>query len=310
MTLRCCRPPRSAGRNAVRPTLTVSPTARFSWSARSAIEAAARIAASTVDSSPRPVCTLRWRSRMIHASAVCSRSNSLTWISPWRAVRLPVDPVHGIARRVRPDGRRQGRRLERAHRRGMAALERRRGQVPAGQRLEPRVDDDRDPLPDRRRRLEEAERVAGPDVQRLDPEVAATRQRGADEPRPLGPPAQGDRPARQPARQGRRVVDLQPRLRHPAAVAERVGHPHPVADMAVELADRVARLEVGQPEPDQDVRAADDQDRQVEQVEQERLAGRERAEDEHEGDDQQLELADHGSVTPSRDGRSGARRRG
>ena len=23
---------------------------------------------------------------MIHASAVCSRSNSLTWISPWRAV--------------------------------------------------------------------------------------------------------------------------------------------------------------------------------------------------------------------------------
>ena len=86
MILRCWRPPRSGGRNAVRPTLTVIPTARFSWRARSAIDAAARTAASTVDSSPRPVWMPRWRSRMIHASAVCSRSNSLTWISPWRAV--------------------------------------------------------------------------------------------------------------------------------------------------------------------------------------------------------------------------------
>ena len=86
MILRCWRPPRSGGRKAVRPTLTVIPTARFSWRARSAIDAAARTAASTVDSSPCPVWMPRWRSRMIHASAVCSRSNSLTWISPWRAV--------------------------------------------------------------------------------------------------------------------------------------------------------------------------------------------------------------------------------
>ena len=53
---------------------------------RSAIEAAARIAASVVDSSPRPVWIPRWRSRMIQASAVCSRSNSLTCSSPCRAV--------------------------------------------------------------------------------------------------------------------------------------------------------------------------------------------------------------------------------
>ena len=86
MILRCWRPPRSGGRNAVRPTLTVIPTARFSWIALSAIDAAARMATSTVDSSPRPVWMPRWRSRMIQASAVCSRSNSLTWISPWRAV--------------------------------------------------------------------------------------------------------------------------------------------------------------------------------------------------------------------------------
>ena len=38
---------------------------------------------------------------MIHASAVCSRSNSLTWMSPWRAVdfqwiRLNASPgAHG-----------------------------------------------------------------------------------------------------------------------------------------------------------------------------------------------------------------------
>jgi hypothetical protein len=66
--------------------LTVIPTERFSEIALSAIEAAARTAASTVDSSPRPVWMPRWRSRMIQASAVVSRSNSLTWISPWRAV--------------------------------------------------------------------------------------------------------------------------------------------------------------------------------------------------------------------------------
>ena len=85
-------------------------------------------------------------------------------------------------------------------------------------------------------------------------------------------PAERDRAARQAARQRRRVVDLQPRLRDPAAVAERVGHAHPVADVAVQLAHRVAGLEVGQAEPDEHVRPADHEDHEVEQVEEERLA--------------------------------------
>ena len=38
------------------------------------------------ESSPVPRCGARSRSRMTQASAVCSRSNSLTWMSPWRAV--------------------------------------------------------------------------------------------------------------------------------------------------------------------------------------------------------------------------------
>ena len=122
---------------------------------------------------------------MIQASAVCSRSNSLTWISPWRAVvfqwmRFIASPgaygrtevAIGVVWSVRT---------------GEAWLpfERRRRQTPARDRLEPRIDHDRDPLADRRRGLEEAERIAGPDVERFDPEVAASRQRRPDEPRPL-----------------------------------------------------------------------------------------------------------------------------
>ena len=61
---------------------------------------------------------------------------------------------------------------------GVAALEARPpGGASSGKRLEPRVDDDGDALPDRGRGLEEAERVTGPDVERLDPEMAAARQR-------------------------------------------------------------------------------------------------------------------------------------
>ena len=189
--------------------------------------------------------------------------------------RLPVDPVEAVARRVRPDGGRERRGLERPLGRRVAALDARRRQPPQRQRLDPRVDDDRDALPDRRRRLEEAERVAGPDLERLDPEVAAPDERRPDEPRPLGPRAEGDRPAGQPAGQRRRVVDLEPRLRQPARVAQRVGDLEPVADVAGQLVDRVAGLEVGQPEAGQDVRAADDEDRQVDEVEEE-LAARSR----------------------------------
>ena len=189
---------------------------------------------------------------MIQASAVCSRSNSLTWISPWRAVDRQWIRFIAVARRVGPDGRRQRRRLERPLGRGVAALEAGRRQPPQRQRLDPRVDDDADPLADRRRRLEEAERVAGPDVQRLDPEVAAPGQRGADRATSARsrPPSVIARPGRPPGS----VVGLwtsSQGLGMRLAVAQRVGHPHPVADVAVELADRVARLEVGQAEADQ-----------------------------------------------------------
>ena len=97
MILRCWRLPRSAGMIVVRWALTVMPTARLSMIALSVTAAATRTAASTVDSSPRPVWIERSRSRMIQASAVCSSSNSFTWISPWRAVarqwiRLKLSP--------------------------------------------------------------------------------------------------------------------------------------------------------------------------------------------------------------------------
>ena len=84
--LRRWRAPRSAGSTVSRWPLTVSPTARFSPNALSAMDAAARTATSVVESSPDPASRAASRSRKIQASAVCSRSNSLTWISPRRAV--------------------------------------------------------------------------------------------------------------------------------------------------------------------------------------------------------------------------------
>ena len=114
---------------------------------------------------------------MIQASAVCSRSNSLTWISPWRAVlfqwiRLKLSPG-AYGRTVVTSG------VVWSVRSGEAWLPSTwaAGSRQRGQRLDPRIDDDRHALADRRRRLEEPERVAGPDVQRLDAEVAAPRQR-------------------------------------------------------------------------------------------------------------------------------------
>jgi len=122
---------------------------------------------------------------------------------------------------------------------------------------------------------------------------AAAGQRGADQPRPFAPAAERDGPSGKSPRERRRVVDLEPELRQPATVAQRIRDAHPVADMAVQRADGVARLEIGQPEPDQDVRTTDDQDRKVEKVEEEGQGGRERGDDEDDRDDEQLELADH-----------------
>ena len=77
--------------------LTVIPTARFSGAPWSAIDGGRPDAASTRGLVAAAGLDPRWRSRMIQASAVCSRSNSLTWISPWRAVdfqwiRLKLSP--------------------------------------------------------------------------------------------------------------------------------------------------------------------------------------------------------------------------
>ena len=135
-------------------------------------------------------------------------------------------------------------------------------------------------------------------------------ERDADQPRPSLRPPQGDGPAGQAARAassgcGPRATASGSRLR----VAQRVGHAHPVADVAVQLADRVAGLEVGQAEADEDVRPADDEDAEVEQVEQERLAGRERRDDQDRGDGQRLESSEHRRRRSRRVGRPvGARR--
>ena len=188
----------------------------------------------------------------------------------WRMTARHVDAVHAVARGIRPDGRDERRRLERPSGRGVAALQAGGRQPPGGQGLELRVDDDRDALADRRRRLEEPERIAGPDVERFDAEVAAAGQRRAHEPRPFAPAAEADRPAGQGPRQRRRVVDLQPGLRDPAAVAQRVGDPHLVADMAAQLADGIAGLEIRQSEADRHVRPTQDEDPEIEQVEEER----------------------------------------
>ena len=207
--------------------------------------------------------------------------------------RLPVDAVEAVARRPRPHGGRQWSRLERPLGSGVAALQPGRRQLPEWQPLDARIDDQRDPLPDRRRRLEEPEGIAGPDLERLDPEVAAARQRCADQPRPLASWGERQRPTGQPARQAGRVVDLEPELRPAARVPQRVRDAQLVPDLAVELAHGVPRLEVRQAEAREDVTAADDQDGEVDEVEEERDRGRECGDDQHRGDDEQLQAADH-----------------
>ncbi len=207
--------------------------------------------------------------------------------------RSPVDAVEAVSRRPRPDGCCEWSRLKRPLGRGVAALDVGGRQPPHGQRLHPRVDDDGDTLANRGRGLEEAEWVAGPDLERLHPEVAAADQRHPDEPRSLGPRPEGDRPARETAGQRRRVVDLEPRLRDATRVAERVRHPDLVADVAAQLAHRVAGLEIGQAEPGEDVRAADDDDRQVDEVEQEAEAGRKRSDEQNRRDEKELEPPQH-----------------
>ena len=70
--------------------------------------------------------------------------------------------------------------------------------------------------------------------------------------------------------------------------------------MSGQLVDRVAGLQVGEPEAGQDVRAADDEDREVDEIEEEVELGREGRDQQDRGDDEQLESADHRA---HRDGR-------
>ena len=63
--------------------------------------------------------------------------------------------------------------------------------------------------------------------------------------------------------------------------------------MTVELADGVPGLQVREAEANEDVRAADDEDGQVQEVEEEREAGRERGHDEDRREDEPLESSQH-----------------
>ena len=116
--------------------------------------------------------------------------------------RLPVDPVEAVARRVGPDGRRERGRLERPFGRRVAALD---ASPPAGATAAAARPAGRrravSALADRRRRLEEPERIAGPDLERLDPEVAAASQRRLARPTT----ARRANRARAPGRPGRRA---------------------------------------------------------------------------------------------------------
>src|SRR5581483_8670399 len=103
------------------------------------------------------------------------------------------------------------------------------------QRIDARIDDQRHALPDRGRRLEEPERIAASDVERIDAERAAAGQRHTHLPRTLAPTAEGDGTAGESTGECRRVVDLEPPLGEPAGVAERVGVAQLIADMAVQL---------------------------------------------------------------------------
>ena len=203
----------------------------------------------------------RSRSRKIQASAVCSSSNSLTWISPWRAVdfqwiRLKRRPGRTAGRSSRAAWSGASARAPR----GCPRCSRPAGATAAAAR----------PAGRRRRSTPwptEADASKNPNgspvriwsgsIRKWPRRVSGARtshDRSAAR-------AERDRPARQPAGQRRRVVDLEPGLRDAARVAQRVGDLEPVADVAGQLVDRVAGLEVGQAEAGQDVRAADDEDR-------------------------------------------------
>ena len=202
MILRCWRPPRSAGRTDVRWPVAVRPTARFSVSA-------GRRSRPPPGSRPRP-----WLVAApgldppveVEEDPGVGGLLEVELLDLDLAVaggRLPVDPVEAVARGLRPDGRRE-RASSEASAPGRRGCPRRwppagataEAGRPAGRRSAVTA------LADRRRRLEEPERVAGPDLERLDPEVAAPGQRHPDEPRS----ARRASRARSPGRAGHRAA--------------------------------------------------------------------------------------------------------
>ena len=238
MILRCWRPPRSAGRIAIRWALTVMPDGAV-LEERLVGDRRRRPgrATSTVDSSPRPGLDAALE---VEDDPRVGRLLEVELLDLDLAVaggRLPVDPVEAVARRPRPDGRRERRRLERPLGRRVAALEVRGRQPPqrdaaraAGRRRRRRPGR---PTPTTRRTR--TGRRSGSGAARSGSGRAGSAARGrATTARPRGP-SEIARPG-QAARQRRRVVDLQPGLRQAARVAERVGDPEPVADVAVQLA--------------------------------------------------------------------------
>ncbi len=198
--LRRWRAPRSAGSTVSRWPLTVSPTARFSperlvgdrrrgpdRDLGGGVVAGARLHGG-VEVEEDPGVGGLLEVELLDLDLAESRG------------RAPVDPVHRVARRVRAHRRGERRGLERALGGGVGALDAGRWQPPQRQGLDARVDDQRDPLPHPGRGLEEAERVARPDLERLDAVVPAPLEGRPDQPRPLA----AGRGARAPAPAARR----------------------------------------------------------------------------------------------------------
>ena len=141
MILRCCRPPRSGGRWAMREALTVIPTARFSPIALCAIEAAAWMATSVVDASPWPAWMLALEVEDDPRIGRLLQLELLDLDLPVAGGHPPMDPVHAVARRIGSDRRNEWRGLQRPFRGGVAAFEAGGRQSPGRQRLQLRVDD-------------------------------------------------------------------------------------------------------------------------------------------------------------------------
>ena len=191
-----------------------------------------------------PASTDASRSRNTQASAVCSRSNSLTWISPH--ARSPASGCGSSSRRARTAGRRsRAGGLERALRRGVGALDVGWWETPHRQRVDARVDDQGHARPTRPTpRRTRTGRRSGSSAARCGSDPA--HERRAHEPRSLLATAHdsarpGSRPAAWSGCRSRARAWARGRC------SERVGHAQLVAHVAAQLGHRVARLEVRQP---------------------------------------------------------------